>query len=246
MAALLLAGCMIPRDPRFDEVSVVSLNPLSTEESSLLSVRYLLPYLEGSWVATNRYARHEPVTPRRPTGTATNALSQPLNTFRETQRGDQKPQQVELVTTLVIQANTNLADCGFYGVTIESQRDGKAEGRTAYLGWFVKIKDLLFLNLFPDVSEDSSFIEQAERQHFIPTHWFLKVEAKGETLEIGRINQTWLSTLLEKRPRSLGHASGMPEVLTDSPEAMQRFLQRHGRNPEAFTITTFHRSGGTP
>jgi len=245
LAALLLAGCVsFQREPLlFDEDSVLSLNPLSTEESFRLSKRDL-PTLEGSWVATNRYVRREPATVPRPTGPVTN-VSQLRNAGAVAQQSDQKPQRVEVVTTLVIQANTNLSGRGLYGVTIESHKDGKMEGRTAYLGWLVKIKDLLFLNLFPDVLEDSSFSEQADRQHYLPTHWFLKVEAKGKTLEIGRINKAWLSTLLEKRPRSLGHASGIPQVLTDSPEALQQFLQRHARKPEAFTLTTFHRTGGT-
>lgn len=226
LAALLLAGCAVG-GRRFDEASVVSLNPLGTEESFQSSESGLLA-LEGLWVSTNRQTRFEPIT--------------------RSQKPRPKPPQVEVVTTLVIQSKTNLADLGVFAVTIASQADGKGEAHTPYLGHLVKLKGLLFLSLSPDILEESSFafVEQAFQQHWLPTHWFLKVEIKGQTLELGRINETWLRTLLEKQPRTLGHVFGRPEVLTDSPEAMQQFLQRHGHNPETFTLTTFCRRAGTP
>ena len=127
-------------------------------------------------------------------------------------------------------------------MTIETLTAGKEADRTAYFGLLMKMKDLLFLDLVPNPPSCG----HPAQGYWLPTHWFLKVEIKGQTLELGRIKETWLRTLLEKQPRTLGHVFGRPGVLTDSPEAMQQFLQRHGHNPEAFILTTFHRREGTP
>jgi hypothetical protein len=96
-----------------------------------------------------------------------------------------------------------------------------------------------FLDLEPPTLADN----------LLPAHLLLRVAPSDDgTLAVARLNDVWLRKLLRKKPRSIRHA--FPDgtkgvlVLTDSSQALQRFLRRHGSKPEAFTVTTFSRYGG--
>jgi len=273
-AVSLLPGCVLgPNYPRFEEGAVLSLNPLYTAGSPPLT-DLDLPNLEGSWSVTNKYERQRPVQgPELPqAGHTTNRLARPPALTPGPRGHDQNQQPVEVVTVLVFERGGLLGDHGdnTYRVTMETYAGGALEGRTAFFARPVMVKDSVFLDLVPNIVAHVAVVEQLHRQHYLPAHWLAKVEPQGQTLRIGRLNEQWLARLLKKKPRALRLALPwgfvltntdalfqpwllsecgdwiLGIVITDTPEAMQRFLRRHGQEPEAFSVTTFFRQGAGP
>ena len=162
--------------------------------------------------------------------------------------GAQKPPQVEVVTYLVFARNEWSLDNNSYWLTIESHSDGKLDERHSYVGNLANLADVTFIDLWPDPLANPWALSALE-QNYLPVHWFLKIPKQaGATLELARFDNDWWRELLKKKPRSLRHEFPYGKdglvVLTDSPKAMQRFLQRHAGDPRAFTMTSFFRNGG--
>jgi hypothetical protein len=141
-------------------------------------------------------------------------------------------------TTLIVEKEEQ---SNAFIVTVETRVGGELTERHPYLTQGTNIAGLTFIELSP------GFLPM--QQNYLPVWWLMRVQKKEDgKLEVARWNEAWLRILLAKRPRTLRHAlpydKDGPIVLTDSSEAIQRFLRRHASNPKAFDVTTFYPGGG--
>ena len=240
----LLAGC--ESYPRFDRVSVVSLNSHFAAGVPLWESSALCK-LEGSWTVTNTYTTKRQV-PGVGAGTmqSPDRKPQPMPPPAEVaRRGAQdQPSPISeaatnsVETTLIVEKQEH---SHAFIVTVETRLGGELTERHPYLTQGTNIAGSTFIELFPGC--------RPMQPYYLPVWWLMRVQQKGDgRLEMACWNEAWLRKLLAKRPRTIRHALPYdkegPIVLTDSSEAIQRFLRRYANRPEAFEVTTFYPGGG--
>ncbi|MEI8045393.1 MAG: hypothetical protein WCL11_28550, partial [Verrucomicrobiota bacterium] len=201
-----------------DEGSVVSVNSHFPVSASLLDSSYLSK-LEGSWTATNAYKTYKRSQSSKVSEAVTNSVQ----------------------TTLIVDIGSNADPACLFTVTVETRVGGGLTERHPYFAEGMNLGGSTFIELNPGFSP--------MQRNYLPVWWLMRVQKKEDgNLEVARWNEAWLRTLLERKPRTLRHALKFDKdgliVLTDSSEAIQRFLRRQASKPEAFEVTTFHPGGG--
>ncbi|MBI3416387.1 MAG: hypothetical protein HY043_13915 [Verrucomicrobia bacterium] len=112
-----------------------------------------------------------------------------------------------------------------------AMKDGDARA-DKYVVHLFKLRDQLYLNLFPIERHDDS----------IPVHRLMKVDQITPTLKMATLKDEWIESLLKKHPEALRHqfipdpndSTKQELVLTASTSELQRFLIKHRQTKGAF------------
>jgi tetratricopeptide (TPR) repeat protein len=127
-----------------------------------------------------------------------------------------------------------------------------------YQARMVKIGETKFLDLFPGghpdllTEDEESILEPILNNyywiHFKPLHTFLRIETKMDSLELSVLDPHWLDVYIKEHPEEVRHQFLGPNdaiesfVFTDTPENMQKFLEKHIHTIGVFTDhVTFRR-----
>ncbi len=106
-------------------------------------------------------------------------------------------------------------------------------GKTVYKVHLVKIKDYLFLDLFPQKPELPG--DDFYKLHFIPAHTFLFVQTLHSELELSALDPDWLQKYLTAHPDAIKYEMvNETVVLTAQPKELQKFLVKQLSNKKAF------------
>jgi len=189
------------------------------------------------------------VAPRKRTGrssTVSESIYSLLENASSRSRAGQNSAISQVVTNnvetiLIVEVVGEEEQLGAVIMTVETRFGGKLTERHPYLAQGTNIAGSKFIELFPG--------PLPMQPNYLPVWWLMRVQKQADgKLEVGRWNEAWLRKLLAKHPRTIRHALPYskegPIVLTDSSEAIQRFLGRQASNPEAFQVTTFHPGAG--
>jgi len=91
----------------------------------------------------------------------------------------------------------------------------------------VKIKDMMFLDLYPD-SEYIKYLDDFYKLHFLPVHTFMKVDRIDPNLQLRMIDYDEVEDMLEDDPDALKHEIVNDRiVLTATTEQLQEFVIAH-------------------
>lgn len=94
----------------------------------------------------------------------------------------------------------------------------------------------MFLDLYPDGDAlDRAKLEDFYKASLIPGHLFFKVSLAKDELTLHALEHDWLKSLLAKDPKTIGHTTLEDRIVfTASTKEMQRFINAHVSNPEAW------------
>lgn len=98
-----------------------------------------------------------------------------------------------------------------------------------------KIKNKLFLDLFPVVPERDENENSFYRLHLIPVHTFIYVKQIEPTLQISFPNKRWFERYITQIPNAIRHEKIDSEIiLTASTKDLQAFFLKHLETDGAF------------
>ena len=128
--------------------------------------------------------------------------------------------------------NTKSTESGEKKYTLViADEDGKSHKFIVHL---VKIKGLLFLDLFPD-GEDLE-LNLFYRFHLLPVHTFMRVKQIEPTLQMAPLDYDWVDKFLRDHPDAIRHEDVDDGfiVFTAKPKELQAFLVKHEKPQDAF------------
>ena len=106
------------------------------------------------------------------------------------------------------------------------------DNKTARLvGHLAKVGDLLVADL--TVGDEEGLPDSdVYRAHLFPLHTFWVVRRDGEKLAVRTIEHDWMKKFVEADPGAIAHYKSRDDViLTAPPEALQKFLLAHAKDP---------------
>ena len=95
-----------------------------------------------------------------------------------------------------------------------------------FVAHLCRIKDTLFLDLFPE-KED---VDAAAfyKYHLLPIHTIYQVKQTSQSLELVSVDLKWLNQYLDENPKALGHSTlNDQKLITASTSELQKFLLDH-------------------
>ena len=97
----------------------------------------------------------------------------------------------------------------------------------------VKLKDLLFLNLYPGDLKSSNYLYT---NHLYPVHSFSLIRIAKNQLVIKILDPTWLEESISKQSVNISHVKSSDEtiLLTAQTEELQKFVLDYALNTKAF------------
>lgn len=117
----------------------------------------------------------------------------------------------------------------------------EAEGAEKFTAHLVKLGDLTFLDLLPELLLDN---DSFYSEHLLRAHSFLRIEIKENALQVSLLSPGWLDKKLAAGEVSLksevveaesGLESDRRRVLTAATSELQQFLVKYGNDKEAFS-----------
>lgn len=138
----------------------------------------------------------------------------------------------------------------FYRLSI-TDKEGRKGSLAACL---VKLKDRLFLDVFPDkFPSGETDMEKTKLMYnaffFVPAHTFLRVDSIGEQLTLRLTMDDRLKELLEAEPDAVKFTlvDDLP-ILTASTKELQAFVVKYAGDERLFPgdVTLVHKAGGNP
>ncbi len=101
---------------------------------------------------------------------------------------------------------------------------------------YFKVDNMTFVDLSPSEIEEQ--LNAWWTIHTIPVHSVCKIEISGDTLNVIPLDGEWIEEMFEEKKLALSYIDIDSEeghiVLTSSPDELELFLKKYGRNTEAF------------
>lgn len=95
-----------------------------------------------------------------------------------------------------------------------------------------KINSVLFLDLFPEQINDSSFLHS---NHFIYGHSISKLKLSADTMLITFLEYEWINELNAKDKKSIGYMESEKNKIISAPtKAIRKFLGKYATDTSAF------------
>ncbi|MEA2711456.1 MAG: hypothetical protein QOF78_4057, partial [Phycisphaerales bacterium] len=123
---------------------------------------------------------------------------------------------------------------------VHTDKDKKS---TTLLGHLARVGDMLVADLtIGDETglPDSDFY----KAHLFPLHTFWIVRCDAQRLTLRSLDHDWMKKFIDENPGAIAHYKSNDDViLTAPPEALQKFLLAHARDPEMLTGESVFRRG---